>query len=62
MLSNALMVQDLFDAVEHDRKPAAGAHDARWSIEMILGIYESQKSGSRVELPLKNRTHPLERL
>ena len=61
MLSNALMVQDLFDAVKADRKPAAGAHDARWAIEMILGIYESQKTGGRVELPLKNRTHPLER-
>ena len=61
-LSNALMVYDLFEAVKQDRKPASSAHDARWALEMILGIYESQKSGSRVEFPLKQRTHPLERL
>ena len=62
MLANALMVQDLFDAVKHDRKPATSAHDARWSIEMILGIYESQKTGARVGLPLEDRTHPLGRM
>lgn len=62
MLSNALMVQDLFEAVAQDRKPATSAHDARWALEMILAVYESQRSGSRVALPLKERIHPLERL
>ncbi|MBG98758.1 MAG: 3-chlorobenzoate-3,4-dioxygenase [Solibacterales bacterium] len=62
MLSNALMVQDLFEAVDQDRKPVTSAHDARWALEMIFAIYESQKSGSRVQLPLKQRAHPLESL
>ena len=56
------MVHDLFEAVKQDRKPASSGHDARWALEMILGIYESQQSGGRVEFPLKQRTHPFERL
>ena len=62
LLSNALMVHDLFEAVQRDRQPAASAHDARWALEMILGVYESQRSGGPVALPLQQRAHPLERL
>ena len=28
--------------------------------EMIVSVYESQKRGARVRLPLKDRRHPLE--
>ena len=31
-------------------------------VEMALAIYQSQKTGARVEFPLKDRRHPLETL
>lgn len=61
-LSNALMVHDLLEAIEQDREPVSSARDGRWSTEMIVSVYESQKRGARVGLPLKDRRHPLETL
>jgi predicted dehydrogenase len=61
-LANARMVQDLMEAIERDREPACNARDGRWSVEMIVAIYESQRTGSRVEFPLGDRRHPLTRL
>ena len=60
--ANAFLVEDLLDAIERDRKPVCSEHDGRWSIEMIVSIYQSQKTGARVELPLEDRRHPLETL
>ncbi len=59
-LANAMLVDDLLDAIEHDRKPVCSEHDGRWTIEMIASVYQSQKTGARVNLPLKDRRHPLE--
>ena len=59
-LANALLVEDLLDAIERGRKPVCSERDGRWSIEMIDSIYASQKAGARVDLPLKDRRHPLE--
>ena len=61
-LANMRMVEDLLQAMEQDRQPACSVYDGRWSIEMIVSIYESQRTGARVELPLKDRRHPLSRL
>ena len=61
-LANMRMVEDLLQAIEQDGQPACSVYDGRWSIEMIVSIYESQRTGARVELPLKNRRHPLSRL
>ncbi len=61
-LSNALMVHDLLEAIEQDREPVSSARDGLWSTEMIVSVYESQKRGARVNLPLKDRRHPLETL
>ena len=61
-LANMRMVEDLLQAIEQDRQPACSVYDGRWSIEMIVSIYESQRTGARVELPLKDRQHPLSRL
>jgi predicted dehydrogenase len=58
--ANAVMVADLLDAIEQDREPACSARDGRWTIEMAVGVYQSQKSGARVAFPLKDRRHPLE--
>ena len=59
-LGNALLVADLLEAIEQDRKPACSEQDGRWTIEMITSVYQSQKTAARVDLPLKDRRHPLE--
>ncbi len=62
LIANALMVLDLLQAIELDHKPACNEDDGRWTIEMISGIYEAQRMGNRVPLPLADRRHPFERL
>ena len=58
-MGNRLIVADLIDAIEKDRAPLGSIHDGRASLEMILAVYESHKLDRPVELPLKNRRHPL---
>jgi predicted dehydrogenase len=58
--ANAVMVADLLAAIEQDREPACSARDGRWTIEMVLGAYQSQKTGATAHFPLKDRRHPLE--
>jgi predicted dehydrogenase len=59
---NVWIVRDLMEAIERDRQPKASIYDARASLEMILAVYESQRLGRAVELPLQNRRHPLSTL
>jgi predicted dehydrogenase len=59
-IANALMVADLIRAIEHDSKPSCNEDDGRWTIEMVHSVYQAQKSGDRVTLPLRMRTHSLE--
>jgi len=54
-----IMIDDLIDAIEKDREPAAGGRGARWTVEMAMGAYASYKAGARVRLPLAAREHPL---
>jgi hypothetical protein len=56
---NIWIVQDLLEAIEKDRQPRGNMYDGRAALEMILAVYESHKLGGPVELPLKNRQHPL---
>jgi predicted dehydrogenase len=56
---NILIVNDLIEAIEKDRAPLSGLHDGRAALEMILAVYESHRLERAVELPLKNRKHPL---
>jgi predicted dehydrogenase len=58
-LGNILIVKDLIAAVEQDRQPLGGLYDARAALEMVLAPYESHRVGGPVDLPLKNRQHPL---
>jgi predicted dehydrogenase len=58
-LGNIWIVQDLMDAIENDRQPKGSIYDGRAALEMILAIYESHRVRGPVELPLKNRRHPL---
>jgi predicted dehydrogenase len=57
---NVWIVRDLMEAIEKDRQPKSSMYDGRAALEMILAVYESQRLGTGVELPLKNRRHPLE--
>src|SRR5207247_11211032 len=58
-LGNHWIAKDLIAAVEQDRQPLGGMYDGRAALEMILAVYESQRLQGPVELPLKNRRHPL---
>jgi predicted dehydrogenase len=57
---NVWIARDLMEAIEKDRQPRGSMYDGRAALEMILAVYESQRLGTTVELPLKNRRHPLE--
>lgn len=55
--------RDLLAAIAEGREPLCSAKDARVTLEMTMGIFESHRlHGQRVELPLKDRQHPLARL
>lgn len=55
--------RDLLAAIKEGRDPLCSAKDARVTMEMIVGIFESHRLNSqRVELPLKDRENPLTRL
>jgi predicted dehydrogenase len=56
---NRWIVDDLIDAIEKDRPPLGGIADGRAALEMILAVYESHRHERLVDLPLKNRKHPL---
>jgi predicted dehydrogenase len=58
-MGNVLIVQDLIEAIEQDRQPRGSVYDGRAALEMILATYESHRLRAPVELPLKNRKHPL---
>jgi UDP-N-acetyl-2-amino-2-deoxyglucuronate dehydrogenase len=51
---HALQIQDFVDAIRKDRNPAVDGPEGRRSVEIILAIYASAKSGKKVSLPLKS--------
>ena len=56
---NVLAVTDLLAAIEENREPRGGMHEARGATEMIVATFESQRQGKPVSLPLENRNNPL---
>lgn len=60
--ANRRMALDLIRAIETDTQPKGSMYDGRAALEMILAVYESQRQGAPVPLPLKNREHPLQKL
>ncbi len=54
-----LAVKDLLSAIEENREPLCNMYEARAATEMILAVFESQRQGRPVSLPLENRKHPL---
>ncbi|SCJ97242.1 Glucose--fructose oxidoreductase precursor [uncultured Eubacterium sp.] len=45
---------DMIDAIENDRKPYVDAIAGRNALEIVLAIYQSQKTGMPVRMPLQN--------
>lgn len=56
---NEWVAKDLIESIEKDRQPRGSVYDARGALEMILAVYESHRLGKPVDMPLKNRVHPL---
>jgi len=56
---NRLVALDLIRAIETNMQPKCSMYDGRAALEMILAVYESHRLNAPVELPLKNRRHPL---
>ena len=56
---HTLAIRDLIEAIREDRSPLNDVYDARGVVEMILAVFESQRVGGPVRLPLRNRRHPL---
>lgn len=57
-LANQAMIRGLIRSIETgDPHPSSG-EDARWAMEMYFALPESQRTGGRVEFPLKNRQNP----
>jgi len=57
--ANRAIVLDLLEAIEQNREPRSSGRQARWTIEMAMALYESQRTGGRVYFPLSRRDHPL---
>lgn len=45
-------IKDLIDAVRDDREPFMNGPEGRNALELILGIYQSARTGERVRFPL----------
>lgn len=45
-------LRDLLDAIETDRETFMNGEEARNALELIVGIYQSAKTGKRIEFPL----------
>jgi predicted dehydrogenase len=56
---HTLAIKDLLAAIEEDRQPLGGMYEARGATEMIVAVFESQRLGRPVPLPLENRNNPL---
>jgi predicted dehydrogenase len=57
-LANQRMVQGLIECIEKGGTHFSSGEDGRWAMEMYFAIPESQRTGARVSLPMKNRQNP----
>lgn len=58
---NRLAVWDLIQSAEEDNEPISSGKDARFALEMILGVYATHLARCRLAFPLEDRKHPLDR-
>ena len=54
-----LGVEDLLSAIGEQRDPLSSMYEARAAVEMIAAVFESQRQGGPVPLPLATRENPL---
>ena len=60
LAGNVAAAEDLIDAISEDRQPECNLIEARWTLEMIHGVFASfQAGGCPVKMPLKLRTNAL---
>ncbi len=52
-------INDLMESVKQNRNTKCSADDCRGIVEMIAAVFESQRVGGPVNLPLKTRVNPL---
>lgn len=48
-----VLIQDLVNAIKENREPMIPGREARKAVELILAIYQSERTGTPVELPLR---------
>lgn len=48
----AAIPRPFIDCIKHDTPPPVTGHDGRVSVEMVLGAYQSARTGRRVQFPL----------
>ena len=49
-LYHKLQFEDLVDAIDTGRAPLVDAHEGRKPVDIILGAYESSRTGKQVEI------------
>lgn len=59
---NVAAVKNLLECIETDKQPECNMYEGRAVTEMILSVFESQRVGKTVPLPLATRENPLSRL
>lgn len=52
-------MNDLIDSVKRDRPTRCSAEDCRGIVEMIAAVFESNRAGGPIDLPLTTRVNPL---
>lgn len=58
--ANQRIVDDFLDAIGSNRQPASSGENGAKAIEMVYAVYRAALNDIRVELPLKERGHPLQ--
>jgi predicted dehydrogenase len=56
---NLAPVTDWLAAIAENREPECNARNGAGAVEMVMAVYASALNRTRVEFPLKLRTHPL---
>ena len=57
--ANERVVDDWLGAIQSNHEPACSGFAGMKAVEMAHAVFAAGISGQRVELPLKNRNHPL---
>jgi predicted dehydrogenase len=52
-------VDDWLDGIAKKQEPECSGRNGAWAVEMVMAVYQSALSKSRMLFPLVSRTHPL---